>query len=447
MKLVELNKKEFEEFTKTSEENNVYQTRSWGIFEKSNGWHTYYVGLDDKGRIKAASLILSKEVPLIKKRIFYCPRGYIINYKDIELLKIFNKEITIFAQGKNAIYIKIDPYVMYKQRDINGQVIENGIDNSKVVENLKQLGYNHFGFNTGLETEKPRWMYMLKLENKNLEDIMKEMDSKTRQIIRKNERKGIHVRDLLKDELPLFKEIMRQSNARRHLEDKPLSYYENMWNALNSEDILKVKIAYIDFDEYLENTIKERDKYERELADRTDKKTSNSLKVNEEKYEQKQNDDKNEIDRLNKEIEEIKKYQYEYGHRVNLGAILLLTYGNEVLALFDGTIEKFRNFKSSYTLHHEGIKYALEHGYKRYNFNTITGNFSQDNPLYGIYQFKRGFGGEVVELVGEFELIIDKFGYSLYKNVYPFYEKFKTKTKKNTKNKLVKENRFIKKSI
>ena len=353
MKLVELNKKEFEEFTKNSEQNNVYQTRSWGIFEKSNGWHTYYVGLDDKGKIKAATLILSKEVPLIKKRIFYCPRGFIINYKDIELLKIFTKEMKIFAEGKNAMYIKIDPYVIYKQRDINGQVVENGIDNSKIVDNLTQLGFVHYGFNTNLETEKPRWMYMLNLENKNLEDVMTNMDSKTRQIIRKNERNGIHVRDLSKEELPVFKEIMKQSNERRHLTDEPLSYYENMW---------KVKLAYIDFDEYLENTIKERDKYENELVDRMDKKNTNSINVNEKKYEKKQNIDKSEIDRLNKEIEEIKHYQYEYGHRVNLGAILLLTHGNEVLALFDGTIEKFRTFKPLYTLHYESIKYALEHG-------------------------------------------------------------------------------------
>ena len=36
-------------------------------------------------------------------------------------------------------------------------------------------------------------------------------------------------------------------------------------------------------------------------------------------------------------------------------------------------------------------------------------SFSSDLPLYGVYEFKRGFGGNVIEYIGEFTLPITKF--------------------------------------
>ena len=429
MKLVELNKNEFKTFVDKSEQVTFHQTKNWGVLKKSNGWHPYYVGLDNKGQIKAAALILSKEVPMIKKRIMYSPRGFIINYKDLELLRAFTREIKKFAESKNAIFVRIDPYVMYKQHDINGDLVEGGIDNSQIVDNLKELGYKHFGFNLMQEALQPRWMHVINTEGKTLDEVMAGFESKTRQIIRKNERNGIHTREIKENELPLFKEIMQQTSERRDFLDRPLSYYEEMWKAMHSDGILKIMIAYIDFDEYLENTTREKEKIENEMNDRQNKKDNNILKMNEKKFLQKQKFSKNEIERLDKEIEKIKKYQYEYGHKLNLGAILFLIYGNEVLSLFGGSLEKFMNFQSAYTLHFEGIKYAVEHGYKRYNFYGITGDFSKDNPLYGLYLFKKSFGGEVVELIGEFDLVINKFWYTMYQKVFPMYKNLKRKKK------------------
>ena len=88
-------------------------------------------------------------------------------------------------------------------------------------------------------------------------------------------------------------------------------------------------------------------------------------------------------------------------------------------------------FQSAYTVHFEGMKYALENGYERYNFYGITGDFNENNPLFGLYSFKRDFGGQVVELIGEFDLIISKPLYIIYKLAYSTY-----RTLKNIKNKL-----------
>ncbi len=403
MKLVELNKNEFKTFVDKQEQVTVYQTRNFGIFKKANGWHPYYVGLDDKGKIRAAALILSREIPVMKKRILYSPRGFVINYKDLELLKIFTKEIKKFAENKNAISVRIDPFVIYKQRDINGEVVEDGIDNSVVVDNLKNLGYTHFGFNLMYETLKPRWMHVINTYDKTIDEVLNEMNSSTSDIIKANERHGIHVREITEEELPLFKEILQKSNTKSKFKDYPLSYFQEMWNDMHKDGILKIMIAYVDFDEYLENVLLEKEKFESDIS------------LEEEEIDTKEFDE---------EIEKIKQYQYDYGHKLNLGVNLLLVYGNEVLSLVDGSLEQFMNFNSTYSLHFEAIKYAVEHEYKRYNLYQIMGDFS-NNLLNEDYLFKKQFGGEVVELVGEFDLIINNFWYNAYKKFYPMYEKFK----------------------
>ena len=431
MKLVNLNKEEFKKFADHHEQITFHQTEEWANLKKNNGWASYYVGLKEKNNILAAALLLSKEIPFIRKKMFYSPRGFLIDYNDIKTLEIFTKEIKQFIKKEKGIFIKIDPYVEYQERDNNGNIVKNGYNNKKAVENLKKLGYKFFGFNTMQDTLQPRWMHVIEINGKTEEEIQKDMESKTRQILRKNEKSSIKTREIKKEELPIFKNIMEHTGDRRDFIDRPLSYYEAMWNALEPSGILKILIAEIDFNEYEKNTKKELEEVEASLKDRIYKHDNKILKMNEKKYESTNKQDEDSIERLKKQIEKIEEYQKEYGDKKTLGTILFLIYGNEVLSLFGGTDDNLLQFQSAYTVHYAGIKYAIDNGYKRYNFYGITGDFRKENPLYGLYLFKKSFGGHVVELVGEYDLITSKFWYNTYKIAFKLY-----RTAKHIKNKV-----------
>ncbi len=430
MKLRKLNSTEFKNFAITHPQITFHQTKEWAKLKESNGWHSYFVGLEDNQKIVAATCILSKQLPIIKKRMFYCPRGFLLDYKNKTLLETFTQEIKEFAKKHRAIFIKIDPYVMYKQRDINGDLVEGGIDNSLVVDHLKQAGYRHFGFNVMQDTLQPRWMHTITVENKTVDDLMKDMDPKTRQILRKNERLGIKVREINREELPIFKDIMQHTSERRDFLDRPLSYYESMWDSLHDSGILKILIAEIDFEEEKENIKKQMDSLKNSMVERKKKFDSKETPMNEKKFLQKQSLDQNEIKRLEKSIVNIDEIQEKYGQKPVLGGILFLIYGNEVLSLYGGSKKELMNFQSAYTLHFAGIQYALENHYKTYNFYGITGDFSQNNPLLGLYLFKKSFGGQVVELIGEFDLVISKFWYHMYNKAFKVYHSLKNRTHK-----------------
>ena len=425
MKLREIDDKEFKKIADKSEQISFHQTKEWANLKKTNGWIHYYVSLEDNKKSKACALLLAKKVPIINKYIFYSPRGFLIDYKDKKLLKEFTTEIKKFIKEKNGIFVKIDPYVAYKEHDNDGNLVKDGFDNSDCYQNLINLGYKHFGFNLMQDTLQPRWMHVIDTKNKSLDEVMEKMESKTRQIIRKNEKCGIEVHEIKKDELKKFKEIMQHTSDRREFVDRPLKYYENMWDNLHESGILKIMIAEINFNKYQENTEKELNEIKKELEERIYKKDNNILKMNEKKFNQKNKQDKDSIERLEKQLQKIETYKKEYGEKTTLGGILFLIYGQEVLSLYGGSEAKLMQFQSAYTVHFEGIKYAVEHNYDRYNFYGITGDFNENNPLYGLYLFKKSFGGTVVELIGEFDLIINKPLYYLYKLAFKTYHNIK----------------------
>lgn len=431
MKLKKLTKKEFKTFADKNPEITFHQTEEWANLKKVNNWDAHYIGLeDDNKKIIAGALLLSKTLPIIKKKMFYSPRGFLIDYNDKDLLKKFTEEIKKYAKKENAIFIKIDPFVEYQEHDNNGDIVKNGYNNKDAVENLKSLGYKFFGFNLMQDTLQPRWMHVIETKDRTLYDVMKDMESKTRQILRKNEKCGITTREITRDELPIFKDIMKHTSDRREFVDRPLSYYEAMWDALHDSGILKILIAEIDFNKYEKNTLEEKEEIEKNLKDRIYKKEKNILKMNEKKYNSSNKQDEEAIKRLEKQLEKIKELKDEYGDKEILGGILFLIYGNEVLSLHGGSHAKLMQFQSAYTIHFEGVKMAVEGNYNRYNFYGITGDFRKENPLYGLYLFKKSFGGHVVELIGEYDLVVSKFWYTVYNLAFKTYHKLK-----NIKNK------------
>lgn len=431
MKLKKLTKKEFKTFADKNPEITFHQTEEWANLKKVNNWDAHYIGLeDDNKKIVAGALLLSKTLPIIKKKMFYSPRGFLIDYNNKDLLKEFTEEIKKYAKKENAIFIKIDPFVEYQEHDNNGDIVKDGYNNKEAVENLKSLGYKFFGFNLMQDTLQPRWMHVIETKNRTLDDVMKDMESKTRQILRKNEKCGITTREITRDELPIFKDIMKHTSDRREFVDRPLSYYEAMWDVLHDSGILKILIAEIDFNKYEKNTLEEKEEIEKNLKDRIYKKEKNILKMNEKKYNSSNKQDEEAIKRLEKQLEKIKELKDEYGDKEILGGILFLIYGNEVLSLHGGSHAKLMQFQSAYTIHFEGVKMAVEGNYNRYNFYGITGDFRKENPLYGLYLFKKSFGGHVVELIGEYDLVVSKFWYTVYNLAFKTYHKLK-----NIKNK------------
>jgi peptidoglycan pentaglycine glycine transferase (the first glycine) len=55
-------------------------------------------------------------------------------------------------------------------------------------------------------------------------------------------------------------------------------------------------------------------------------------------------------------------------------------------------------------------------------FGTI-GDINSNNPRYGLHIFKKKFGGDYVEFMGEFDLVTNKFMYFVFTKLVPIRRK------------------------
>ncbi len=88
-----------------------------------------------------------------------------------------------------------------------------------------------------------------------------------------------------------------------------------------------------------------------------------------------------------------------------IAATIAIQYGNKTWYLYGASDNAYRNAMPNYLLQWEMIRWAVESGCEIYDFRGVSGDLSPENPLYGLYRFKKGFSGELTEFCGEFNLI------------------------------------------
>ncbi len=417
MKLVELDRKEFTEYSANYPYSTFFQSPYWIDVKKDNGWKGTIVGFKEDDRIVAATVLLFKGVKFINKNMVYAPRGFLLDYSNTELLEEFVGELKEYLKEKNALFLKINPYVKYRERTVDGDIVPD-TENDAVVDALKSLGFTHQGFYVTMDEKKdlePRWLSVLELGDKSTDELFKAMRSTTRWSIRNSEKNCLRIIECKKDDLPDFKALMLHTAERRGFIDRPLSYYENIYEVMGKEDQVKILLVEIDFSGLLKKT---EDEYE-SIKSRIETIRDNPKKQHEFQELSSQTES------FEKRINDLKEYISQYGDKKIIAGGLYMLYGNQLVYLLGASYKEFMKFNSQYLLQWEMIKYARENNYQTFNFYGIDGDFSKESPNYGLFDFKRGFHAEVVELIGEFDLILDKTKYKLYTLLFKMYSTVK----------------------
>lgn len=112
--------------------------------------------------------------------------------------------------------------------------------------------------------------------------------------------------------------------------------------------------------------------------------------------------------------EHLRLYLAYYQEKL-LAGIIVIRYGKKCWYLYGASSNEHRNTMPAYLLQSEAMKWAAQSGCEIYDFRGVSGDLSEDNPLYGIYRFKKGFSGELVELVGEADCIFNPLVYAAEK--------------------------------
>lgn len=374
MKFVQLKPEEFTKYAQKSAYKSFLQTIEIANLREKNGWVPYYFGVKKEDKIIAATMVVAKPT-FLGKSTFYIPGGPLLDYEDTTLINFFFKNLKNYAKTHNGYLLHIEPYYEIIERDKEGEKVEGGFYHQKAVKSLQNLGF------VSVNSDNPKYLFVLELKGRKEDELFASFKQNTRNLISRTSRKGVRVRELKREELKIFKQITESTSERRHFNDKTLDYYETMYDLFAKKDEVKFVIAEVP-NENLENI---RSKSHEELAKMPQDKT-------EENGESKS------------------------PHYTPIAAAMFMAYGNEVIYLFSGSEEKYmKEYNAQYAIQWYMIKYALKNKFKRYNFYGIQGLPDPSKPGYGIYKFKKGFGGHVVELLGAYELSVDPLFYNLHK--------------------------------
>lgn len=98
-------------------------------------------------------------------------------------------------------------------------------------------------------------------------------------------------------------------------------------------------------------------------------------------------------------------YMGFYEGQAICGAIAT-NYAGKTCYVYGASDNAHRNVMPNYLMQMEMIRWAVETGCAVYDFQGISGDMENENGhMYGLYRFKRGFGGQVDELAGEFNYL------------------------------------------
>ena len=107
-----------------------------------------------------------------------------------------------------------------------------------------------------------------------------------------------------------------------------------------------------------------------------------------------------------------------------LAALMVFGHIEDAYYLYGASSDTHRNLMPTYLIQWEAIRWAKRQGYTRYDLwgipneplERLEADFStRSDGLWGVYRFKRGFGGQLVKTIGAFDFVYQPYFYKLYR--------------------------------
>ena len=388
---------DFNEFVKMHKYGDLMQTANWGKVKEPN-WYHRRLTVKDKGEIIGTAMLLFRRIPKTKYTMCYIPRGPVFDYQNQACYKPILDEIKEVARKENAFIIKMDPNVL---RADNGDFI---------VENMEQNGFEHNGYSKDMHANaQPRFTMITDLD-KTEDEVFQSFRRDTRTKINKGEKKKLVCKEYSLDHLKTFDKLMTITETRDDFLGRGYDYYKQLLESFEMGEEAFLYLTSIDFDDLVEVKEKEQKDIEKNIK-RINK------QIDKDPGEEKLANLNKELDILFKrqerceaQLAEISTMDVDDDHKIYLSGAILMVSGIRSYYLYGASSDHLRELYPNYTMQWTMMKKAMEKGAKNYDFGGISGYIEDDerhlDESPGLYDFKKLFGTDVAERVGEFNCVM-----------------------------------------
>ena len=392
---------EYDQFVKEHELVNVLQSSAWE--EVKSDWQHEKFGAYRGDKLLATASILIRTLPLGYK-MFYVPRGPILDYGDTELLSFVIQSIKSYARSKRAIFVTFDPSICLSQSLINQEKTEFP-ENLAIIDSLQQMGVRWSGKTEEMgDTIQPR--IQAKIYKENFEED--KLSKSTKQAIRTARNKGVEIQIGRDELLESFSFLMKKTEKRKDIHLRNEAYYKKLLD--NFKDKAYITLATLDIAKRL-----------RELEEQLAKNLALEEAFTESTRTSKVEAQKKEKERLVEERDFLQRYLNEEKSNIPLAATLSLEFGNTSVNLYAGMDDAFKRYNAPILTWYETARYAFERGMVWQNLGGVENSLNG-----GLYHFKEKFNPTIEEYLGEFTMPTHPL-YSLLRIALDFRKALRTK--------------------
>lgn len=182
------------------------------------------------------------------------------------------------------------------------------------------------------------------------EDILEQMKPKTRYNIGLSKRKGVEVRHAGIDELDVWYELYKETAIRNGIYLHDVNYFKAVLNTRASNTLSDAEVSLM-------------------IAGK---------------------------------------------EQIPLAAMFLVMSGQRASYLYGASSSANKPFMGSYALQWEAIQYAKFNGCTQYDMFGVSPASDNSHPMYGLYRFKSGFGGQMIHRMGCWDYPFDSGKYACF---------------------------------
>ena len=369
MTLTTISKEEFTSFANTVSHRSFIQSVEMADLLEKRGNTVQFIAWKQNDQVQVAAILYSLSMTGgLHMEINSGPL-----YQEETLLEPFYVALKGYAKKNGAIELVIKPYDHYQTFDSDGNPISE--EQSHFLDTLKNLGYQHDGFQTGYPGGEPVWHYLKTIKGDDSKSLLKSFNKNCSRNITTALNYDISIRNITREEIPQFKQIIEETGKRQGFEDKSLSYYYDLYDSFgpNAEFV----VAEINSTATLAHL---------------DQKIS-LLNPSAKQYEQ-------QLQKLEKQKNIVREtLAGKESETVPLACALIIYTPSEVTYLFGGSYTKYQKFSAAFLIQYHAMKRALQKGITLYNFLGIQGIFDGSD---GVLRFKQNFNGYIVRKMGTF---------------------------------------------
>lgn len=348
-----------------------------------------YVGFYDQSELVGSALIMIKHF-LGVFNYAYVPSGLCIDYKKVSLVEAAHQALKEHAKEKRWFLLRIDPNVERVEKNLKGEVVEDGFNNEWVSDTLIKLGYTHKGYGYGYDGSwRDRFTLILDID-KPINEIVENFAKNKKTFYKRQLKMGVTTTVNKEQGIAYLAKFEKQLTQIHGFKPKPVSYFKKVVDTYGEHAHVFVTKMSQQFNIDLIQQELDSGKYDKDASAKQSK-----------------------IDTL----QELKASLNNHGDVIVLAVGLFVCVGDVAWDLYSYKNADFLKYRGTENMHVYAIKYFQQHSVKHYDFVGFSGSTDPSDPYYGLYQYKSSFNPRFVEYIGQFDYRVHETLSNLFINI------------------------------